>query len=126
MTAMSNGVDDRVARLAGISYLQIPTADAGRASDFYGAVFGWDTEGDRFSDGTGHVIGHFVQDRLPADEAGIRPYVFVADVEQTLLRATSHGGVVLEPPYPEGDLRVATFRDPFGNVVGIWQSGDTV
>jgi hypothetical protein len=26
-------------------------------------------------------------------------------------------------PYPEGDLWVAAFRDPVGNVVGVWQTG---
>jgi predicted enzyme related to lactoylglutathione lyase len=25
------------------------------------------------------------------------------------------------PPYPEGNLTVATFRDPTGNTIGIWQ-----
>jgi hypothetical protein len=25
--------------------------------------------------------------------------------------------------YAEGDLWVATFRDPAGNVIGIWQMG---
>jgi hypothetical protein len=25
-------------------------------------------------------------------------------------------------PYPEGDLWVATFRDPAGNVLGVWQT----
>jgi predicted enzyme related to lactoylglutathione lyase len=119
---MSNGVDDRVARPAGISYLQIPSADARRACEFYRAVFGWDADGDRFTDGTGHVIGHFVQDRPPAEQAGIRPYVFVANLDATLALVTSHGGTVAEPPYAEGDLRVATFRDPFGNVLGVWQA----
>jgi predicted enzyme related to lactoylglutathione lyase len=26
-------------------------------------------------------------------------------------------------PYPEGDLWVAVFRDPSGNVLGVWQHG---
>ena len=26
-------------------------------------------------------------------------------------------------PYPEGDLWVALFRDPGGNVIGVWQQG---
>jgi len=33
----------------------------------------------------------------------------------------ARGGVVIEVPYAEGDLRVATFRDPAGNVIGVWQ-----
>jgi predicted enzyme related to lactoylglutathione lyase len=31
------------------------------------------------------------------------------------------GGETVREPYAEGDLRVATFRDPAGNVIGIWQ-----
>ena len=31
------------------------------------------------------------------------------------------GGETVTAPYPEGDLRVATFRDPAGNVIGAWQ-----
>jgi hypothetical protein len=28
---------------------------------------------------------------------------------------------VATAPYPEGDLRVATFGDPADNVIGVWQ-----
>jgi hypothetical protein len=37
--------------------------------------------------------------------------------------ATLQDGIV-DGPYPEGDLWVATFRDPAGNVLGIWHAGD--
>jgi len=33
------------------------------------------------------------------------------------------GGVIVTPLYPEGDLCVATFRDPAGNQIGVWQRG---
>ena len=36
-------------------------------------------------------------------------------------RVVTNGGEVVTAPYPEGDLRVATFRDPAGNVIGVWQ-----
>jgi predicted enzyme related to lactoylglutathione lyase len=32
-------------------------------------------------------------------------------------------GEIAREPYPEGDLWVATFRDPAGNEVGVWQQG---
>jgi predicted enzyme related to lactoylglutathione lyase len=44
-------------------------------------------------------------------------------VRRPVAKVASHGGEVLEPLYPEGDLWVATFRDPAGNVVGVWQRG---
>jgi uncharacterized protein len=106
-----------------ISYLRIPAPDPARAATFYGAVFDWevDPEGGRFTDGSGHVIGHFVSDIGIAGEDGVRPYVYVEDVERTLVKLSSLGGSSVTAPYPEGNLKVATFRDPSGNVVGIWQ-----
>jgi predicted enzyme related to lactoylglutathione lyase len=114
-----------VFRAGGISYLRVPAEDPRRSAAFYEAVFGWTVHTDRddpsFEDGTGHVIGHFVSDLPVAGESGMRPYVFVEDVDETLGKAVAHGGAVVTAPYPEGDLRVATFRDPSGNVVGVWQ-----
>jgi predicted enzyme related to lactoylglutathione lyase len=61
---------------------------------------------------------------LPAaGEAGVLPYVFVERLDETLEKVVAQGGEVVTLPYPEGDLRVATFRDPAGNVIGVWQQG---
>jgi uncharacterized protein len=119
--------EHRVFRVDGVSYVRIPATDPRRAAAFYEAVFGWSVDSNRadpsFEDGSGHVIGHFVADQRVAGEAGVRPYVFVERVDDTLARVVAHGGEVVTPPYPEGDLCVATFRDPSGNVVGVWQQG---
>jgi len=116
-----------VFRAGGISYLRIPAPDPRRAADFYEAVFGWAVRRDRdepaFEDGTGHVIGHFIADLPVAGEAGFLPYVYVERVDDALGAAAANGGEVVTPPYPEGDLWVATFRDPAGNVIGVWQRG---
>jgi predicted enzyme related to lactoylglutathione lyase len=126
---VSSGAGDepQVFRVGGVSYLRIPAEDTRRSAAFYEAVFGWGLSGDperpSFEDGTGHVIGHFSTDLPVAGEAGIRPYVFVEDVDETLERVAANGGAVATAPYPEGDLWVATFRDPPGNVVGAWQQG---
>ena len=120
-------VEHTVARAAGISYLRVPAADPRPTARFYAAVFGWTVDADRpdpsFADGTGHVIGHIVPaaDDV-AGEAGIRPYVYVESVDATLERIAAAGGAVVTEPYAEGELRVATFRDPAGNVLGLWQS----
>ena len=115
----------RVFRVGGVSYLRIPAPDPQRSAAFYRAVFGWNVDSDRddpsFEDGTGHVIGHFVSDVRVAGEAGVRPYVFVEQVDDTLAQVVAHGGELATAPYPEGDLRVATFRDPAGNELGVWQ-----
>jgi uncharacterized protein len=36
-----------------------------------------------------------------------------------LEKVVAQGGEVVTRPYPEGDLRVAMFRDPAGNVIGV-------
>jgi uncharacterized protein len=114
-----------VFRPAGVSYLRIPASDPHRIAAFYREVFGWNVDTTRpnpsFEDGTGHVIGHFVADASVAGESGVRPYIYVQDVNDTLERVRNHGGAEVEPPYLEGNLRVATFRDPAGNVLGVWQ-----
>ena len=119
--------ESRVFRDAGISYLRIPADDAGPTAAFYQRVFGWTVDTNRpdpsFEDGTGHVIGHFMADLPVAGEAGVRPYIYVERLDDTLERISAHGGAVVTAPYPEGDLWVATFRDLAGNVLGVWQRG---
>jgi len=116
-----------VFRIGGISYLRSPANDARQLASFYEAVFGWSVRVDRdepsFADGSGHVIGHFTADQSVAGEAGVRPYIFVERVDETLDHVVAQGGKVVTAPYPEGDLWVATFRDPAGNVMGVWQTG---
>jgi predicted enzyme related to lactoylglutathione lyase len=38
-------------------------------------------------------------------------------------RPADPSGEVVTQSYPEGELWVATFRDPSGNVIGVWQRG---
>ena len=51
----------------------------------------------------------------------MRPYVYVDSVQQTLEQALANGAEIATEPYPEGNLIVATFRDPAGNEIGVWQ-----
>lgn len=114
-----------VFRPGDVSYLRIAAPDVARSAAFYSTVFGWKTEDgeDRFADASGHVIGHFMTDLAVAGEAGVVPYVYVDDIDETLAKVTGAGGEVSVPPYPEGDLWVAMTRDPAGNAIGVWQRG---
>jgi uncharacterized protein len=118
------GVEGSVARPGGVSYLAIPARDVGRSAEFYRAVFGWELRGDpdepSFSDGTGHVIGHWRTDLTPTGEAGVRPYVYVTDLAAALDRARAQGAEILAEPYPEGSLTIAVVQDLGGNAIGIW------
>ena len=119
--------DHPVFRPGGISYLRWPAVDPQKSAAFYEAVFGWKIRNDRedpaFADGSSHVIGHFRSDHVVAGDAGVRPYIFVENLDAAIERIVAGGGEILTEPYPEGDLWVATFRDPAGNEVGVWQQG---
>jgi uncharacterized protein len=114
-----------VFRPGDVSYLRIAAPDPERSAVFYSTVFGWKIRKDStaFEDATGHIIGHFMTDLPVAGEAGVVPYVYVRDIDETLTRITECGGEVTSKPYPEGDLWVAMTRDPAGNAIGVWQHG---
>jgi predicted enzyme related to lactoylglutathione lyase len=119
-------VDDRLARHGHVSYLEIPAVDAEQSAAFYEAVFGWAVgrreNGVRtFDDPSGDLIGRWVTCRAASREPGIMLYIYVDRIEDVVERVSTRGGEIIKPPYPEGDLWVATFRDPAGNVLGIWQ-----
>jgi predicted enzyme related to lactoylglutathione lyase len=127
-TTASSSVESRLARPGGLSYMQIPALDPRASATFYEAVFGWnirgrDTSHVSFDDGTGDVSGAWIAGRAIAREPGILPYIYVNGIDATLEKVIAHGGEVVTAPYPEGDLWVATFHDPAGNVLGVWQAG---
>ena len=111
-----------------LSYVQIPAVDTVASATFYADVFGWQVRGQggshmSFSDTTGDMIGAWVTGREISREPGIVPYIYVHGLDRILERITANGCEIVKPPYPEGDLWVATFRDPAGNVIGVWQQG---
>jgi predicted enzyme related to lactoylglutathione lyase len=114
-----------------LSYIQIPATNVQASGRFYASVFGWQVRGGdddhlSFTDATGDMIGAWVTGRVVAQEPGVLPYIYVHGIDETLNRVKGGGGEVVKPPYPEGDLWVATFRDPAGNVIGIWQQGGLI
>ena len=121
-------VDKGLARHGHVSYLEIPALDAEQSAVFYEAVFGWSIHrrdtGDRsFDDRSGDLIGRWVTGRAASREFGLAPYIYVDGIDDIVGRVVKQGGEVVKPPYPEGDLWVATFRDPAGNLMGLWQAG---
>ena len=76
-TPANSGVEATVARPGGVSYLRIPAHDLAQSAEFYRAVFGWQVRGrpdaPSFSDGTGHVIGHWRTDLPAAGQAACCP-----------------------------------------------------
>ena len=111
-----------------LSYIQIPATNVRASAEFYASVFGWEVgSGDddhlSFSDATRDMIGAWVTERASSQESGVLPYIYVHGIDAVVERIRNHGGEIVKAPYAEGDLWVATFRDPGGNVIGIWQQG---
>ena len=122
------GVETRLARQGGLSYLHIPAVDVHQSGSFYEQVFGWkirgrDTDHPRFDDATGYVSGAWVTDQAISREPGLLPYIYVGHIDDILKQVEAMEGEVVKAPFPEGNLWVATFRDPAGNVLGLWQEG---
>lgn len=117
--------DAGLARPGAVTYLHIPARDPRRAAAFYRDVFGWsinrpDSDRPSFGDPSGLLSGAWIRDHLAVVEPGLLPYIYVADIEETIARIVAHGGAIVTEPYPEGLLAVARFRDPAGNVIGLW------
>jgi len=124
--ANQQGVDPHLTRNGGLSYLEIPATDLARSASFYESVLGWqidrgDKDHPKFMDQTGHLLGRWIKGRAAAREPGLLPYIYVDRVEAAVKRAIALGGEIVKSPYPEGNLTVATIRDPAGNVIGLWQ-----
>lgn len=108
-----------------ICYLQIPTRDIQKSADFYRRVFGWSVRqrGDgttAFDDGVGEVSGEWVLNRQPA-EPGVLVHIMVDSVAKALELVLANGGEVVNPIGVDPGEITAHFRDPMGNVFGLYQ-----
>jgi predicted enzyme related to lactoylglutathione lyase len=113
-----------------LCYLEIPAVDVPQSVAFYEKVFGWnirhrDTPRPSFDDATGNVSGAWVTAREIARQPGLLPYIWVDNIDVTLSKVTAHGGVVVDSAQldsPGGEW-IATFHDPAGNLIGLYQQG---
>jgi predicted enzyme related to lactoylglutathione lyase len=109
-----------------ICYLEIPAVDIQRSADFYAKVFGWQLRqrGDgriAFDDGVGEVSGTWVTGRPPSAEPGLLIYIMVDSVATTIDAVIAQGGILVQPIGADAPEVTARFRDPGGNVIGLYQ-----
>lgn len=109
-----------------ICYLEIPAVDIQESSRFYEKVFGWKirVRGDgniAFDDGVGQVSGTWVNSREPSSQVGVLIYIMVDSVAETLEVILANGCEVVQPIGMDGPEITARFRDPAGNVFGLYQ-----
>jgi predicted enzyme related to lactoylglutathione lyase len=120
-------------------HIELLNADQERAKRFYSTVFGWQLED---ISGTAYTMVRTSEDGIEgglgglAQATGVRsavpngivPYIRPDDFERPLAAIEAAGGEVL---IPKTDVMgygwFAHFRDPDGNVVGLWEdaSSDT-
>jgi predicted enzyme related to lactoylglutathione lyase len=111
-----------------ICYIEIPATDVARSAGFYGKVFGWDirTRGDgstSFDDGVGQVSGMWMLDRPPASAPSLMMHIMVDDMSATLDAIVAEGCEVVQPVGADAPEITARFRDPGGNLIGLYQHG---
>jgi predicted enzyme related to lactoylglutathione lyase len=109
-----------------ICYIEIPALDVARSIHFYQSVFGWSVRqrgngSMAFDDAVGEVSGTWVTGRSSSPEAGVLVYIMVDDAEATVAAVKAHGGEIVQPIGADAPEITARFRDPAGNVFGIYQ-----
>lgn len=109
-----------------ICYLEVPALDIRRSADFYNKVFGWKIRqrndgSTAFDDATGSVSGSWVLGRPPAAAPGLLIYVMVDSVASILETIVAQGGQVAQAVGMDAPEITARFRDPAGNIIGLYQ-----
>jgi uncharacterized protein len=109
-----------------ICYIELPAVDVKRSSDFYAKVFGWQIRkrGDgqlAFDDAIGEVSGTWVLGRPASSKPGLLVYIMVDSVAKTIDAVVASGGELVQPIGADAPEITARFRDPGGNVIGLYQ-----
>jgi predicted enzyme related to lactoylglutathione lyase len=114
-------------------HIDVVAGDRARAQKFYGKVFGW-----RFEDipGADYInvrtsengiesgIGGLAQATGAAAPApnGVVPYILAPDMDATIAAVEAAGGEIVIPRTDVmGMGEFAHFRDPDGNLIGLWR-----
>jgi uncharacterized protein len=109
-----------------ICYIEIPAVDIQGSADFYARVFGWnvrkrDDGSIAFDDTVGEVSGTWIAGRPPSQQPGLLLYIMVDSVETTIEAVKAAGGEIVQPIGADAPEITARFRDPGGNVIGLYQ-----
>ena len=112
-----------------ICYIEIPALDVEQSIAFYQGVFGWQVRrrGDgkpAFDDGVGQVSGTWITGRPASPDPGLLIYIMCDSVAGTIDAIMAHGGEIVQPIGVDAPEITARFRDPAGNVLGLYQQPD--
>jgi uncharacterized protein len=109
-----------------ICYIEMPATDVARSAEFYKRVFGWNIRrrgngSTAFDDTVNEVSGTWVLGRPPSSQPGLLVYIMVDSVAATLDAVVADGGEIVQPVGADAPEITARFRDPAGNVIGIFE-----
>lgn len=122
-----------------VVHFEIPVGDLERAKGFYGSVFGWDLQSVPMENGeyTTATTTPVDDSMMPTEPGGINgglmqrsddtptPVITIGvdDAERSLKEVEAAGGAIVTPRTPiPGMGAFAYFRDPEGNVLGLWEN----
>jgi uncharacterized protein len=110
-----------------ICYIEMPATDIKRSSEFYRKVFGWKIRqrGDgavAFDDTTGAISGSWVLGRPPSQNPGLLIYIWCESVAATVESILANGCEIVQAIGVDAPEITARFRDPGGNIIGLYQS----
>ncbi len=123
-----------------VVHFEIPAEDLERAKSFYGAVFGWDLQtmpmpGGEYTSAKTTAVDEKTQ--MPLEPGAINGGMMQRDertpapvitidvdaIDDALREIEARGGTTVTPRTPiPGMGAFAYFKDPEGNVMGLWET----
>jgi predicted enzyme related to lactoylglutathione lyase len=103
-------------------WVELASAQPGRAQEFYAALFGWEPAGDRFRL-DGRAVAGLTRTR-PGRPAGWLPYLAAPDLGVAVQRFATSGGRCLSGLTAGHGGQGAIVADPSGATLGLWQAAD--
>lgn len=119
-----------------VVHFEVPADDVERAKKFYSECFDWQIEEIPQMDYTIMRTVEIDENQNPKEPGAINGglfkrqadmphpqfFIHVNDINQSLEKIKDRGGEVIRGKTPVGDMGfVANFKDPEGNILGLWQ-----
>jgi hypothetical protein len=101
-------------------WVELASAEPGRAQEFYASLFGWEPAGDRFTL-RGRAVAGLTRTR-PGRPAGWLTYLAAPDLGAAVQRFAAAGGRCLSGPMDGRGGQGAVLADPAGATLGLWQA----
>ncbi len=123
-----------------VVHFEIPTDDLARAKEFYGSSFGWQLQTIEDMDYTIAMTTPVDEKtQMPTEPGGINGGMMkrsadtpspvltigVDSIDDSMRKIAAAGGVVVQPRTEIPDMGAfGYFKDPEGNVLGLWENAD--